>query len=418
MPKLITELGYLGLEVSNLPRWEQFATDVLGLTVKHGIQPNTRLLRMDANDYRFILTEGPADDFAFAGWRSPNGATVEAFGKHLDSHGVAWSWARDDELALRSVERMLHFTDPSGCRHEVFTGPQLALDRFSSPKVASGFVTGAGGLGHVVFSSRAYAETLEFAHQVIGLATTDHIRLVISPEFTFDVAFMHINERHHSMAIAPALPDVKKRIHHFMIEVNAVEEVGFARDRCLALGLPVAMDIGQHPNDRMISFYGQTPSGFHVEFGYGGVKVDAATWQVASYPKLSEWGHRPSNEVSINAAPIPDQKTPSAVNPGTKESIMSATGIWNVVIKTPMGDNSVSFDLQAEGSALHGSIKGPAETNEIYDGKADGNTLTWRSKVSTPMPMDLEFTATIDGASISGGAKSPFGTAPFSGARA
>ena len=27
----------------------------------------------------------------------------------------------------------------------------------------------------------------------------------------------------------------------------------------------------------MISFYGQTPSGFFVEFGWGGVKVDAAT---------------------------------------------------------------------------------------------------------------------------------------------
>jgi hypothetical protein len=44
----------------------------------------------------------------------------------------------------------------------------------------------------------------------------------------------------------------------------------------------------------MISFYGATPSGFLVEFGWGGVKVDQSNWQVRSYDKFSEWGHRPA----------------------------------------------------------------------------------------------------------------------------
>ena len=43
----IQELGYLGFEVSNLPRWERFATEVMGLGVSSGPQ-NTRRLRMDA----------------------------------------------------------------------------------------------------------------------------------------------------------------------------------------------------------------------------------------------------------------------------------------------------------------------------------------------------------------------------------
>jgi 2,3-dihydroxybiphenyl 1,2-dioxygenase len=192
---------------------------------------------------------------------------------------------------------MLHFTDPTGTRHEVFSGPLLAADRFGSSKVASGFATGDGGMGHVVYQSSDYPKTVAFAQDVLGFAMSDTITAQAGPlpEMRIEVSFMHTNERHHSFAVAPQPPiPGQKRLHHFMVEACSVEEVGFARDRCLAMGLPVVQDIGQHPNDRMISFYGVTPSGFLVEFGWGGVKVDQNNWQVATYDKFSEWGHRPA----------------------------------------------------------------------------------------------------------------------------
>jgi hypothetical protein len=96
---------------------------------------------------------------------------------------------------------------------------------------------------------------------------------------------------------------------------------------------------------------------------------------------------------------------------------MSAAGSWNVVITTPMGNNEVVITLEVDGAELFGSVKGPKETNEIFDGKIDGNRLSWGTKVSSPMPMTLEFSAEVDGDKIAGGAKSPFGTAPFSGTR-
>jgi biphenyl-2,3-diol 1,2-dioxygenase len=363
------------------------------------------------NPARLILLQGPTDDLAFAGWQVPNSACVTRFGKHLDSLGLAWAWASDDELALRAVQRMLHFKDPVGNRHEVYCGPQLASDRFVSPKVATGFVAGAEGFGHLVFSSADVPKTLDFVHQVLGLSDSDQIRVNIGPGVNFEVNFLHVNARHHSYAVAPRppVPGPHKCIHHFMIEVNSVEEVGFARDRCLAMGQAVQMDIGQHPNDKMISFYGQTPSGFFVEFGCGGAKVDPQTWQVVTYDKLSEWGHRPNGEVALMAPVLPANVSVPPV---------SIAGEWNVVIKTPMGNNEVVFDLRVDGSDVHGAIKGPNEYNEIFDGKVDGNKLTWGSKLSSPIPMTLKFTASVDGDMITGGAKSPFGTAPFTGARA
>lgn len=290
----IIELGYLGFEVSDMARWERFAAEVIGLGVSHGPQ-GTRRLRMDDAPARFILQQGPADDFAFAGWKVGSAAEVDAFARHLDAEGVAATWAADEELAVRHAARMLHFTDPQGNRHEVYAAAPATAPAFAPALVPSGFVTGAGGAGHVVFEAADYAATIEFARRVLGVKLSDNIYLQPAPGIKIEVSFFHINERHHSLAVAPRGPEPgpKKRIHHFMVEAGAVADVGRARDRCLSFGLPVVMDIGQHPNDQMISFYAHTPSGFLFEFGWGGLKVDDATWRTAAYDRVSNWGHRP-----------------------------------------------------------------------------------------------------------------------------
>jgi len=54
------------------------------------------------------------------------------------------------------------------------------------------------------------------------------------------------------------------------------------------------MTLGGHPNDRMFSFYVKTPSGFAIEYGWGGLTIDdEETWVVRTYDKLDIWGHFP-----------------------------------------------------------------------------------------------------------------------------
>jgi 2,3-dihydroxybiphenyl 1,2-dioxygenase len=257
---------------------------------------------MDDASYRIILTQGAADDCAFAGWRAADAVAVAAFGKKLDGLGLPWEWGAAEELTLRAVQLMLHFKDPEGNRHEVFCGAQVEPNPFVSEKVGSGFVTGTGGLGHIVYEAANYPGVVDFAEKVLGLKLSDHIYIAVAPEVKIQVSFFHANERHHSFAVAPRapVPGPHKRIHHFMVEVRSISDVGHARDRCLAFGQPVIMDLGQHPNDQMISFYGQTPSGFAVEFGCGGVLVDSANWTVERYEQMSDWGHRAAGPLTIH----------------------------------------------------------------------------------------------------------------------
>jgi hypothetical protein len=73
-----------------------------------------------------------------------------------------------------------------------------------------------------------------------------------------------------SSAVAPSTSAgdrQKKRLHHFMLEVGSMDDVGLAFDRALRKGVRIMQTLGRHPNDRMFSFYAKTPSGFQFELG-------------------------------------------------------------------------------------------------------------------------------------------------------
>ncbi len=98
---------------------------------------------------------------------------------------------------------------------------------------------------------------------------------------------------------------------------------------------------------------------------------------------------------------------------------MSADGTWTTTMNTPMGAQNGTMELKTEGGTLTGTLSGPQGSLDIEDGTVDGNNLAFKAHVTTPMAMTLEFSATVDGDSISGDVKlGAFGNATFTGSRA
>lgn len=94
-----------------------------------------------------------------------------------------------------------------------------------------------------------------------------------------------------------------------------------------------------------------------------------------------------------------------------------ANGSWDIVTKSPMGDQPAKLSLQVEGDTITGQMTGAQGTVDIQDGKVDGDKYTWKASIPTP-PITLEFTAGVDGDTISGSVKlGAFGTASFEGKR-
>src|SRR4030095_8347246 len=127
---------------------------------------------------------------------------------------------------------------------------------FPPPLVPSGCVTGAEGLGHVVFGTMNAQATEGFYRELLGMRLSDRIEAELEPGFSLKITFLHANPRHHTVAFAEAR--MPKRLHHFMLEVGAMDDVGQAYDRCLTAGVRISNTLGVHPNDRMFSFYVRT----------------------------------------------------------------------------------------------------------------------------------------------------------------
>ncbi len=290
----ISRLGYLGFEVSDLSAWERFAVDVLGLVVSERRADGSLALRMDDQAQRLVLRPGTRDDLAHVGFEVENETSLQQLADDLSTAGFATTRAADDLARARRVSRLYQVRIPTAFPWSCSADPTVGQP-FRSPLVPSGFVTGDEGLGHVVFGTMDPEATERFYRELLGMRLSDRIEAELVPGFSLQVTFLHSNPRHHTVAFAAA--PMPKRIHHFMLEAGAMEDVGYAYDRALDAGVPIASTLGMHPNDRMFSFYARTPSGFEVEFGWGGRKIDEATWEVDQYDRLSTWGHRPPSPV-------------------------------------------------------------------------------------------------------------------------
>ncbi|MES2256987.1 MAG: VOC family protein [Pseudomonadota bacterium] len=290
----ISNLGYVVFKVRDLAEWERFAVDILGLMV--GRRGAGYLgLRMDEYAQRLLIEQGEDDDLVVAGWQFDTEEELQQYVSGLQKSGVP---VREGSPALaqsRCAERLFVCDDPNGFQHEFYFGPTLApmSQTFHSPILTgAGFETGRLGLGHILVVAGDYRATVDFYKNRLGLRITDYIRdSQLIPGVTVDATFFHARTgRHHSLATA-SMPH-PKRLHHVLLQVQDMDDVGLAYDRCLKAGLKIHAGLGHHPNDRMFSFYVETPSGFGLEYGYGAITVDDATWETKNYSQLSDWGHR------------------------------------------------------------------------------------------------------------------------------
>ena len=97
---------------------------------------------------------------------------------------------------------------------------------------------------------------------------------------------------------------------------------------------------------------------------------------------------------------------------------MSIDGKWNLVVKSPMGDQKSVVTFKQEGSTLTGSGEAQGNSQALQDGKIDGADISWKVSITTPFPMTLEFAGTFSGDAMSGKVKAgAFGSFDWSGAR-
>ena len=98
---------------------------------------------------------------------------------------------------------------------------------------------------------------------------------------------------------------------------------------------------------------------------------------------------------------------------------MAADGEWKLVINTPMGPQEVEFSVKTKSDAAFDGVLNGQSGRQEFEGQIAGDTLTWQTDITTPMPLTLDFTVTVEGDALSGQVQlGMFGPAAVTGARA
>jgi 3,4-dihydroxy-9,10-secoandrosta-1,3,5(10)-triene-9,17-dione 4,5-dioxygenase len=289
MNATVRSLGYAVVGAPDLEEWRNFATKVLGLQVVEA-GPGALRLRMDEYLYRLQIDQSETHGVTTLGWEVSGPRELADLARRLEEAGYTVERPGPDAARARNVTELVRFQDPDGLDLELFYGLTNALDNFVSP-TGNRFVAGRTlGLGHAFQLVKDPEAYLALYRDLLGFRLSDHIE--VGPDAV--ATFLHCNPRHHSFAFVPTAQDDRHRkqgVGHLMLESESIDGVGRALDALSAYGGKMTATLGKHTNDKMISFYLESPSGTGIEYGTGGIEIDEETWTPTRYQSAHYWGH-------------------------------------------------------------------------------------------------------------------------------
>lgn len=276
-------LAYLGIGSPQAMEWATFGPEVIGFELASVATDGSVYLRTDDRHHRVAIHRAETDEVQYIGWEMQGRDELEAAVDRVKQHGVEITYGTDTELADRHVRRMAWLTDPDGFRHELCYGQESSPKTFRAGRPMAGFEAGEQGLGHLAIGVSDIEIARTFYLDLLGLSFTDEIDAHVP------LYFFHVSSRHHSLAIG-GTPG-RQGLFHLGLTVLDLDDVGTAYDRALAAGVPIRRSLGRHVNDRVVSFYLGTPSGFDIEIGYASIHIEPNHHTTQVFKQTSIWGH-------------------------------------------------------------------------------------------------------------------------------
>lgn len=293
----ILGLGYVGFDVPDPEAWLAFGRDILGLDLGRAPGADAYLpdetagrgadgsvyFRIDDWTWRLAIHPSQGQPgLRYMGFEVAGPQQLEAALAELEAAGFPARHGDAAECAARAVSGIGFTQDPAGRAIELFYGP-LVTNNYRNSRGME-FLTGDMGMGHINLFASDYEANRDFYTRLLGFRLTDYYH--VGPDQT--VNFFHINPRHHTVGLMKVAP--VDGVHHVMFECSDIDMVGQAYDRVLAAGCKVTASLGRHSNDRIISFYVESPSGVEVEIGWGAIKVGPG-WTPKYRGPGDIWGH-------------------------------------------------------------------------------------------------------------------------------
>ena len=288
----VKRLGYIGWGVADLAAWDDLLHTVYGLQLQEHGKHDERHYRVDEHVRRLSLFQRDSDGVEYIGWEVDNESQLQEVEEQLVQYGVEVKRGTKELLEKRRVLGLILFEDRDGFASEVYYAAASDNAPFENSFGRSGFLTGPLGLGHAVINCKDLEDSAKFYTEALGFKLSDYVHWPDDTGDTAKATFMHCNPRHHSLALVnESFGCSAGDFNHLMLEANSLDDVGRAYDIAVERKYPIALTLGYHSNDQMTSFYMHTPSGWLIEYGWGGLLIDEESWVVKYFTSPKVWGH-------------------------------------------------------------------------------------------------------------------------------
>jgi len=250
------KLSRVDLFVSDLARSRAFYEEIVGLEPVHTSEDGIASFRCSDDFVSVRLLAGKSVGLHAAAWELEDDAQFVPLEQALRASGTRYEEiAREECVALR-IERGVRAFDPHNrATLEFFTVQSPSGSHVFSPTKAKILQ-----LGHVVFATPKYAETVAYFEKTLNFARSD----AVEESMTFMRSFP--NPYHHGIGIARS---DKPHLHHVNFMVSDIDDVGRLHTRLKKANVPIVYGPGRHPISTSIFLYFLDPDGMTLEYSFG-----------------------------------------------------------------------------------------------------------------------------------------------------
>jgi 2,3-dihydroxy-p-cumate/2,3-dihydroxybenzoate 3,4-dioxygenase len=249
-------LGRVELNVRDLERSRGFYKDIVGLQSVGDLVDGSAVFRCGSDDCTVVLHEATDAGFRSMAIMLEDEAAAEVLQTRLRRHDIAFEEVSNDECTRRGLARIVRMAEPNMSAAIEFCLP-------TNSSTTSHFVPTVAKiqrLGHVVFGTPRYSETVSFMQEVLGFAPSDDIEGVIS--------FMRPppNPYHHGVGVGRG---PHHGLHHVNFMVSEIDDIGTAINRFKRHDVPIVFGPGRHIASNSVFLYFLDPDGLTLEYSYG-----------------------------------------------------------------------------------------------------------------------------------------------------
>lgn len=249
-------LSRVDLYVTDLARSRTFYEQIVGLEPVATDDETVASFRCSDDFVSVRLLTGKAPGLRAAAWELQDAAQFEPLERALRASGTPYEPIPQDECASLRIERGLRARDPNN-------GATLEFFTFAVPRQRHVFSATSAKimhLGHVVFATPKYQETVAYFEKVLNFARSD----AVENSITFMRSFP--NPFHHGIGVARG---DTPHFHHLNFMVSDIDDVGRLHTRLKKARIPIVYGPGRHPISTSIFLYFLDPDGMTLEYSFG-----------------------------------------------------------------------------------------------------------------------------------------------------